>query len=65
MIIKFCSFISFLLLASQNGRIEIVKALLNKNANIEAINKDGFTALMLGIFLNDYFSNFLFKGKLG
>ena len=48
-------FILFLFIASWKGHIEIVKELLNRNANIEAEDKDGWTSLMWGIFLNELF----------
>ena len=47
--------ILFLFIASANCNNEIVKELLNKNANIEAKDQDGWTPLMWGIFLNELF----------
>ena len=47
--------ILFLFIASRNGHFEIVKELLNRNANIEAKDKDGHTPLICGIFLNELF----------
>ena len=38
--------------ASSSRHTEVVKELLNQNANIEAKNKDGDTPLIRGIFLN-------------
>jgi ankyrin repeat protein len=43
--------------ASRNGQIELVKELLNQNANIEAKDKDRSTPLICGLILN-YFFNF-------
>jgi ankyrin repeat protein len=42
----------FLHLASISGKIEVVKELLNQNADIEAKDNNGNTPLILGIFLN-------------
>ena len=39
-------------IASKYGKIEVVKELLNRNANIEAKDKDGRTPLILGLCLN-------------
>jgi ankyrin repeat protein len=41
-----------LLLATRSGYIEMVKELLNHNANIEAKDNEGRTPLILGIFWN-------------
>ncbi len=38
--------------ASRRGQIEVVKELLNRNADIEVKNKDGYTSLIEGLFLN-------------
>jgi ankyrin repeat protein len=46
----------YLLQASGGGWIEVVKELLNHNADIEAKDNDGNTALILGIV-----SNYLFN----
>jgi ankyrin repeat protein len=40
--------------AAFNGNIEMVKELLNRNANIEAKDHDGNTPLIGGIFENFY-----------
>ncbi len=40
-----CSMILLILIASKNGRLEVVKELLNRNANIEAKNNN---SLILG-----------------
>ena len=53
--ILFSETIIFISIASNNGNIEIVKELLNKNANIEAKSNTGYTPLMFGIFLNELF----------
>ncbi len=45
-------FIYFLFIASFNGDIEVVKELLKRGANIEEKDNDGYTPLILGIFLN-------------
>ena len=45
----------FLLIASKNGYIEIVKELLSRNANKEAKDENGWTPLMIGILLNGFF----------
>ena len=45
----------FLYIASSNGHHEVVKELLRNNANIEATDKNGFTPLFCGIFLNELF----------
>ncbi len=37
--------------AARSGHIEVVKELLNRNADIEVKDKDGNTALILGIVL--------------
>jgi ankyrin repeat protein len=42
--------------ASAGGWIEVVKELLNHNADIEAKDNDGNTALILGILLNYLFN---------
>ena len=52
---KFIDRILLLFIASWNGYIEIVRELLNKNANVEAKDDLGFTPLMLGLFLNEKF----------
>ena len=39
-----------LYIASYNGHIEVVKKLLNHNADIESKNISGNTALLIGIF---------------
>ena len=50
----FRSFPSILFKASYIGHIEVVKELLNKNANIEAKDEDGSTPLIFGRFLNEF-----------
>ncbi len=45
-------FIYFLFLASALGHTEVVKELLNRGASIEEKDKDGWTPLIWGIFLN-------------
>jgi ankyrin repeat protein len=42
----------FLFIASFTGHIEVVKELLNRGANIEEKDNDGYTPLIWGIFLN-------------
>ena len=44
-------FIYFLFIASSNGHIEVVKELLDRGANIEEKDNDGYTPLIYGIFL--------------
>ena len=46
----------FLFIASWNGHLEVVKELLRKKANIEAVDSDGYTPLIWGIFLNELFT---------
>ncbi len=41
----------FLLIASSHGKIEVVKELLDRGANIEEKDNDGGTSLIKGIFL--------------
>ncbi len=38
--------------AAEQGHIEIVKTFLNNNADIEAKNDNGYSPLILGMFLN-------------
>jgi ankyrin repeat protein len=40
-----------LFIASGSGKLEVVKKLLNQNADIEARNKEGGTPLIKGVFL--------------
>jgi hypothetical protein len=51
-----------LFIASRNGEIEVVKELLNRNANIEAKNNAKETPLFLGLFFNffNHIKYFLF-----
>ena len=51
----FKHFCLFLLKATEERQIEIVKELLSRNANIEAKNRYGCTPLMIGILLNGFF----------
>ncbi len=44
-------FIYFLFIASARGHIEVVKELLDRGANIEEKDNDGYTPLIYGIFL--------------
>jgi ankyrin repeat protein len=39
-------------IAAAGGKIEVLKELLNRNANFEAKNDNGDSPLMLGIFFN-------------
>jgi ankyrin repeat protein len=41
-----------ILLASCDGKIDVVKELLNHNVDIEAKDKDGNTPLILGLYPN-------------
>ncbi len=45
-------FIYFWIIASSYGRIEVVKELLNRGANIEEKDNSGQTPLIKGIFLH-------------
>ena len=42
----------FLFIASLNANVEVVIELLNRNANIEAKSNGGYTALILGRYIN-------------
>ena len=44
----------FLFKASENGQLKEVKKELGKKVNKEAIDKNGYTALICGIFLNEF-----------
>ena len=46
-------FFYLLFIACVRGNIEVVKELLKKKANIEAIDKNEFTPLLWGMFPND------------
>ncbi len=45
----------FLLIASSHGKIEVVKELLKRGANIEEKDKYGRTPLIMGIFLELFY----------
>jgi ankyrin repeat protein len=49
---NFKLFIYFLFLASVLGHTEVVKELLNRGANIEEKDNNGWTPLIWGVFLN-------------
>ncbi len=55
-------FIYFLLIASSSGRIEVVKELLNRGANIEEKDNYGNTPLIEGLFLQlfNQFKRFIY-----
>ena len=39
---------TFILLASQNGHLEVIKYLINKKSNLIAKNVEGYTAFIYG-----------------